>query len=52
MKATLVWARPSTPENPRNSEGAFLRGKEGEILFAYSCYAGTVFTIMPPATLR
>ena len=43
MKATLVWTRPSTPENPRNSEGAFLRGKEGEILFAYSCYAGDSF---------
>ena len=29
--------------NPRNSEGAFIRGKSGEILFAYSRYHGKGF---------
>ena len=29
--------------NPRNSEGAFLRGKNGEILFAYSRYHSDSF---------
>ena len=31
---------PSGPDNPRNSEGAFLRLKDGRILFAYSRYYG------------
>lgn len=34
----LTHQLPPAPGNPRNSEGAFLRGKQGEILFAYSRY--------------
>ncbi len=30
-------------DNPRNSEGAFIWGKQGEILFAYSRYYGDSF---------
>ena len=40
MKHRLVHQLPPTKDNPRNSEGAFLRGKSGEILFAYSRYNG------------
>jgi hypothetical protein len=40
MNVTLTHQFPPTEGNPRNSEGAFLRGKQGEILFAYSCYHG------------
>ena len=40
MKTELVFNLPPSPGNPRNSEGAFLRGKRGEILFAYSRYFG------------
>lgn len=40
MKATLVHQIPPEQGNPRNSEGDFLRGKRGEILFAYSRYHG------------
>ena len=40
MKVTLIHQIPPKAGNPRNSEGAFLRGKRGEILFAYSCYRG------------
>ncbi len=36
----LVFAITPTPENPRNSEGAFLRAPNGDILFAYSAYSG------------
>ena len=36
-----VYQIPPTENNPRNSEGAFIRGKDGEILFAYSRYTGT-----------
>jgi len=31
---------PPSANNPRNSEGAFIRAKNGEILFAYSRYTG------------
>lgn len=41
MKLQLTHQIPPTENNPRNSEGAFLRGKRGEILFAYSRYTGT-----------
>lgn len=43
MNITLVHQIPPKQGNPRNSEGAFLRGKKGEILFAYSCYCGESF---------
>ncbi len=40
MNVTLTHQFPPTAGNPRNSEGAFIRGKRGEILFAYSRYHG------------
>ena len=40
MKIRLIHEFPPSKDNPRNSEGAFLRGKKGEILFAYSRYHG------------
>lgn len=40
MNVTLTHQFPPVAGNPRNSEGAFIRGKQGEILFAYSCYHG------------
>lgn len=40
MNIRLVHQLPPEQDNPRNSEGAFLRGKKGEILFAYSRYTG------------
>ncbi len=40
MNVRLIYQLPPTENNPRNSEGAFLRGKNGEILFAYSRYTG------------
>ena len=41
MKHCITHQLPPSENNPRNSEGAFLRGKNGEILFAYSRYTGT-----------
>ena len=41
MNFKLVHQIPPSQNNPRNSEGAFLRGKHGEILFAYSRYCGS-----------
>lgn len=41
MKTRLLHQLPPAENNPRNSEGAFIRGKNGEILFAYSRYTGT-----------
>ena len=40
MNVRSVHQIPPQNDNPRNSEGAFLRGKNGEILFAYSRYHG------------
>ena len=40
MNIRLIHQFPPSHGNPRNSEGAFLRGKNGEILFAYSRYRG------------
>ena len=40
MNTRLVHQIPPADNNPRNSEGAFLRGKQGEILFAFSRYSG------------
>ena len=40
MNVRLIHQLPPTENNPRNSEGAFLRGNRGEILFAYSRYTG------------
>ncbi|MBQ8345041.1 MAG: exo-alpha-sialidase [Clostridia bacterium] len=40
MNFTLLHQIPPSVGHPRNSEGAFLRGKNGEILFAYSQYCG------------
>ena len=41
MNVRLVCNLPPSENNPRNSEGAFLRAPSGEILFAYSAYTGT-----------
>ena len=41
MNVRLVCDLPPSENNPRNSEGAFLRAPSGEILFAYSAYSGT-----------
>ena len=40
MNVRLLHQLPPTENNPRNSEGSFIRGKNGEILFAYSRYTG------------
>ena len=40
IKHQITHQLPPSENNPRNSEGAFLRGKNGEILFAYSRYTG------------
>ncbi len=40
MKVTTVLELGPEKNNPRNSEGAFIRGFENEILFAYSRYHG------------
>ena len=40
MNITLLHQLPPSENNPRNSEGSFIRGKQGEILFAYSRYTG------------
>ncbi len=36
----LVWDKPTGDNNPRNSEGSFIRQPDGGILFAYSRYSG------------
>ena len=43
MKFKLLHQIPPAENNPRNSEGTFIRGKNGEILFAYSRYTGESF---------
>ena len=40
MQTRLVLNLPPMEDNPRNSEGAFLRAENGDILFAYSRYHG------------
>ncbi len=40
MKVTTTLELGPEKNNPRNSEGAFIRGFDGEILFAYSRYHG------------
>ena len=40
MKTRIVHQIPPSENNPRNSEGAFIRAKNGDILFAYSRYKG------------
>ena len=35
-----VWDKRPSADNPRNSEGDFIRLDDGRILFAYSCYSG------------
>jgi hypothetical protein len=40
MNFKLLHQLPPSENNPRNSEGAFIRGKNGEILYAYSRYTG------------
>ena len=40
METRIIHQLPPSESNPRNSEGAFIRGKQGEILFAYSRYTG------------
>ena len=41
MNIRLLHQLPPTEGNPRNSEGAFIRNQQGDILFAYSRYNGT-----------
>lgn len=41
MNVRITRELPPSENNPRNSEGAFARGKNEEILFAYSRYNGT-----------
>lgn len=41
MKVRLLHEIIPSQNNPRNSEGAFIRAKNGDILFAYSRYTGT-----------
>jgi len=43
MEQKLVFDLKPTPENGRNSEGAFLRAPDGRILFAYSRYNTSKF---------
>ena len=40
METRIVCQIPPSENNPRNSEGAFIRAKNGDILFAYSRYTG------------
>ena len=40
MNTRLVHQLPPREGNPRNSEGSFIRNKNGDILFAYSRYHG------------
>ena len=40
MSVRLVHELPPSDNNPRNSEGAFIRARNGDILFAYSRYTG------------
>ncbi len=35
-----VWDKRPSANNPRNSEGDFIRLDDGRILYAYSCYSG------------
>jgi hypothetical protein len=44
MKTNLVCDLFPKENNPRNSEGSFLRAPTGEILFAYSVYSGESWT--------
>lgn len=39
MESKIVWEIAPTPQNGRNSEGAFFRAPDGALLFAYSRYA-------------
>ena len=41
MKIRKLFDLPPGDKNPRNSEGSFLRLKDGRIVFAYSRYSGT-----------
>ena len=41
MKIRKLFDLPPRDKNPRNSEGSFLRLKDGRIVFAYSRYSGT-----------
>lgn len=40
MNVRIVCQIPPADNNPRNSEGAFIRNQNGDILFAYSRYHG------------
>ena len=35
-----VWDKRPSADNPRNSEGDFIRLDDGRIMYAYSCYHG------------
>ena len=41
IASRIVHQLPPSYNNPRNSEGSFIRAKNGNILFAYSRYTGT-----------
>lgn len=40
MPSTIVLSLPHGPDNPRNSEGAFITLADGRVLFAYTHYYG------------
>lgn len=40
-RGRIILELPPAPDNPRNSEGSFIRLKDGDILFVYSRYTGT-----------
>ena len=44
LKENLVLDLGPSENNPRNSEGSFLRAPDGAILFAYSRYTGGNWT--------
>ena len=48
---TLVGAIPTGPDNPRNSEGDFIRLRNGDILYVYTHYYGTSPNDEAPAYL-
>ena len=48
---TLVGTIPTGPDNPRNSEGDFIRLRNGDILYVYTHYYGTSPNDEAPAYL-
>ena len=50
-RGTVVLELPPTEGNPRNSEGAFLRLKDGRLMFAYSRFVGESHDDDAPASI-